>query len=60
MDKLYEGVSDRSSRVATFLAVLELTRFGRISISDDNMIVYLKSRKNGGRKVWRSKKSSEQ
>ena len=58
MDKLYEGVSDRSSRVATFLAVLELTRFGRISISDDNMIVYLKSRKNGGRKVWRSKKSS--
>ena len=60
MDKLYEGVSDRSSRVATFLAVLELTRFGRISISDDNMIVYLKSRKNGGRKVWRSKTSSEQ
>ncbi len=60
MDKLYEGVNDRSSRVATFLAVLELTRFGRISISDDNMIVYLKSRKNGGRKVWRSKKSSEQ
>ena len=60
MDKLYEGVSDRSARVATFLAVLELTRFGRISISEDNMIVYLKSRKNGGRKLWRSKKSSEQ
>ena len=60
MDKLYEGVNDRSARVATFLAVLELTRFGRISISDDNMVIYLKSRKNGGRKVWRSKKSSEQ
>ena len=60
MDKLYDGVNDRSARVATFLAVLELTRFGRISISDDNMIIYLKSRKNGGRKLWRSKKSSEQ
>ena len=60
MDKLYEGVTDRSSRVATFLAVLELTRYGRITISDDNMIIYFKGNKNGVRKTWRSKKSSEQ
>lgn len=36
MDKLYENVYDRSERVATFLAVLELTKSGRIYISDDN------------------------
>lgn len=36
MDGLYENVTDRSERVATFLAVLELTKSGRIYISDDN------------------------
>lgn len=60
MDKLYDGVTDRSERVATFLAVLELTRSGRIGISDDNMIIYMKSGKNRGRKSWKSKRSSEQ
>ncbi|MBO4876960.1 MAG: segregation/condensation protein A [Ruminococcus sp.] len=59
MDKLYEGVTDRSARVATFLAVLELTRFGRITISDDNMLIYLKG-EEGGRRKWRSRKNSEQ
>lgn len=59
MDKLYEGVTDRSARVATFLAVLELTRFGRISISDDNRIVFFKGEREG-RKKWKQKKSSEQ
>lgn len=60
MDKLYDGVTDRSARVATFLAVLELTRSGRIGISDDNMIVFFKGRKEGERKKWKSRKSSEQ
>ena len=55
MDKLYEGVTDRSARVATFLAVLELTRHGRINISDDNMTVYFKGNKNGVRKAGRTK-----
>lgn len=36
---LYEGVNDRSARVATFLAVLELTRFGRIALNDDNTML---------------------
>ncbi len=36
---LYEGVTDRSARVATFLAVLELTRFGRIALNEDNTIL---------------------
>lgn len=40
MDKLYDGVSDKSERVATFLAVLELTKSGRIRISDDNSELY--------------------
>lgn len=61
MDKLYAGVTDRSERVATFLAVLELTRFGRISISEDNTLVYFKGDKNReGRKRWKSKRNSEQ
>lgn len=56
MDRLYEGVTDRSARVATFLAVLELTRFGRITLSDDNSVVFLKGE---GRKNWKQKKNSE-
>lgn len=39
MDGLYENVTDRSERVATFLAVLELTKSGRIYISDDNKTI---------------------
>lgn len=57
MDKLYEGVYDRSARVATFLAVLELTRFGRITISDDNTTIFFKGERN---RKWKSKKNSEQ
>ncbi len=40
MDKLYDGVTDKSEKVATFLAVLELTKSGRIRISDDNSELY--------------------
>lgn len=39
MEGLYDGVTDRSERVATFLAVLELTKSGRIYISDDNSTI---------------------
>lgn len=60
MDRLYDGVTDRSARVATFLAVLELTRSGRITISEDNMIVFFKGRKDGKRRSWRSEKRSVQ
>lgn len=51
MDKLYDGITDRSARVATFLAVLELTRSGRIYISDDNTIIFFKGKKNGVKKL---------
>lgn len=56
MDKLYDGVTDRSARVATFLAVLELTRSGRILISEDNTRVFIKEKKDGVR-VWKSRKN---
>lgn len=56
MDRLYDGVTERSARVATFLAVLELTRSGRIMISDDNTRVFIKER--DGVKVWKSRKNS--
>ncbi len=60
MDKLYSGVTDRSERVATFLAVLELTKSGRITISDDNLTVYFKGGKDGERKTWKSKRNLAQ
>ena len=41
MDNLYDGITDRSERVATFLAVLELTKSGRIILSDDNSELFL-------------------
>ena len=44
IDKLFEGMTGRSERVATFLAILELTRSGRIFISDDNTMVYFKKK----------------
>lgn len=36
LDGLFAGITDRSERVATFLAVLELTKSGRILLNDDN------------------------
>lgn len=39
MQSLYIGMTDRSERVATFLAILELTKSGRIHISDDNTVI---------------------
>ncbi|MCM1507096.1 MAG: segregation/condensation protein A [Ruminococcus flavefaciens] len=59
MNKLYDGITDRSARVATFLAVLELTRSGRIMISDDNSKIFMKQRKEVG-KTWKSRKNSAQ
>lgn len=44
MDSLYDGITDRSERVATFLAVLELAKSGRIVISEDNSEIYFQRR----------------
>lgn len=41
MKELYCGITDRSERVATFLAVLELTKAGRIILNDDNSEIIL-------------------
>lgn len=47
MAGLYDGMTDRSERVATFLAILELTKSGRIKLNDDNtMITFDRTRKN--------------
>lgn len=45
IDRLFDGMTSRSERVATFLAILELTKAGRIMISEDSTKVYFK--KNG-------------
>ncbi|MBR1752834.1 MAG: segregation/condensation protein A [Ruminococcus sp.] len=44
MDRLYDGMKEKCERIATFLAVLELTRSGRITLSDDNRVIYFKRR----------------
>lgn len=36
MNELYDGMTDRSEKIATFLAILELTKSGRITLNDDN------------------------
>lgn len=49
MEGLFEGMTDRSERVATFLAILELTKSGRIWLNDDNTIItFNKNRKTDG------------
>lgn len=47
VQSLYDGISDKSARVATFLAVLELTRFGRIELNEDNTMLSMKEKKGG-------------
>lgn len=44
IDRLFDGMKGRSERVATFLAILELTKSGRIIISEDNTMVYFKKK----------------
>lgn len=50
LDNLYDGINSKSERVATFLAILELTKSGRIFLNDDNSMIYFnrdkKRRKN--------------
>ena len=60
MDKLYDGVSDKSERVATFLAVLELTKSGRIRISDDNSELYFVGKRREERHVLHEQIQEEQ
>lgn len=44
MDMLYENITDKSAKIATFLAILELTKSGRITLNDDNTTVYFNRR----------------
>lgn len=40
LDAMYAEIRERSARVALFLAVLELTKHGKICISDDNTYLW--------------------
>ena len=53
---LYADVRGRSARVALFLAVLELTKHGRIGISEDSTYLY---RRTDGRKKSRRMETAE-
>lgn len=50
IDDIFTGMTDRSERVATFLAILELTKSGRIMISDDNTEIFFKGMKKNASK----------
>lgn len=39
VEELYHNVTDKSARVATFLAVLELAKSGRIYLNEDNTLI---------------------
>ena len=47
LSHIYDGMETKSERVATFLAILELTKSGRICLNDDNTQIFFseKSRK---------------
>lgn len=45
LNSLFEGINDRSERVALFLAVLELTKSGRLMVSDDSSEIMFTGRK---------------
>ena len=55
MAGLYDGVTDKSEKVATFLAILELTKSGRIYLNEDNTEI----RFNRNRKDKSDKASEE-
>lgn len=40
LEGLFSGLTDRSERVASFLAVLELTKSGRILLNEDNTEIF--------------------
>lgn len=53
MNRLYDGMKIKSERIATFLAILELTKSGRITLSDDNSVIYFKRRTKEERAIER-------
>lgn len=48
MSHLYDGMEERSERIAAFLAVLELTKSGRIFLNDDNTLIELRRPQSEG------------
>lgn len=51
MGDLYDGMTEKSEKVATFLAILELTKSGRIFLNDDNSKIFF----NNGFKEGKSR-----
>lgn len=59
LSHIYDGMDSKSERVATFLAILELTKSGRIVLNDDNTQISF-SDKSRSRKKDRRDKLTEQ
>ena len=58
LEHLYDGMTVKSERIATFLAVLELTKSGRIFLNDDNTNIYFN--KNSRKKKIKSDFDNEE
>lgn len=59
LSHIYDGMQSKSERVATFLAILELTKSGRIVLNDDNTQISF-SDKSRERKKHQSGETAEQ
>lgn len=46
MNSIFDSMTDKSERIATFLAILELTKTGRIWLNDDNTEITFNREKN--------------
>lgn len=57
--EIYGDIRERSARVAVFLAILELTKHGRIGISEDNSYLYHRTDYVIGRKRKQQQKEMQ-
>ena len=60
LSHIYDGMESKSERVATFLAILELTKSGRIVLNDDNTQISFSDRTISRKKHRRDKAEQEQ
>ena len=60
LSHIYDGMETKSERVATFLAILELTKSGRIVLNDDNTQISFSDRTINRKKNRKDKSDAQQ
>ena len=59
LSHIYDGMETKSEKVATFLAILELTKSGRIVLNDDNTCIFFSESSRNHRKKTDDTEDSE-